>query len=623
MGSLLSNAGQSALPVSQPAGNHVAEFETLLKYEAILNNASVGIAFTKDRSFQHANRAFEELFAWPAGGLVGQSGMSVWGSAEEYAEVGSVVGPSLSRGESVELERRMKRRDGTLFWCRIQARPVDLTSPMTGGTIWIIEDVTERRNAVERLRQLNEELEQRVLARTEELASAIAQLKQEVDERLQAEERARHLSLHDVLTGLPNRRLMQDRLAQSITQARRECWQVAVMFVDLDRFKNVNDTLGHAVGDDVLREMAKRLTGALRESDTVSRVGGDEFVIVLPHAQVWTDIAPIAANLIAHISEPCLVGDRELRITPSIGVSIFPDDNEDPVKLLSFADAAMYHAKANGRRNVQFYTKTMSAVAQTRLRLENDLHQAISQHQLELYYQPRINFRSASVVGYEALLRWNHPVEGLIEPAMFIPIAEDGGLIIPIGEWVIREACSQMKRWREESFAVESIAVNLSARQFLDDKLPLRVQQALDESGLRPAQLELEITETILMANTEETMSIFAQLKRLGVKLAIDDFGTGFSSLAYLKRFHVDNLKIDHSFVRDISTDPEDAAIVRAIVNLAQSLQLRVIAEGVETREQVDFLAECGCGEAQGYYFARPLPAAAVKLRADSQRAWI
>ncbi len=615
--------GQSALPLSPPAVVDVADLENLLKYEAILNNASVGIVFTKDRKIQHANRAFEALFAWPIGGLVGQSGMVVWGSPEEYAEVGGVVGPELSRGASVELERRMKRRDGTLFWCRIQARPVDLTNPMTGGTIWIIEDVTERRNAVEHLRQLNEELEQRVLARTDELARAVIQLKEEVDERLRAEERARHLSLHDVLTGLPNRRLLHDRLAQSISQARREGWQVAVMFIDLDRFKNVNDSFGHAVGDELLREMGKRLTSLVRESDTVSRVGGDEFVIVLPHAQAGADIAPIAANLVAKISEPYVLGGRELRVTPSIGVSIFPDDSDDPVKLLGFADAAMYHAKANGRQNVQFYTKTMSAVLQARLRLENDLHQAIGQQQLELYYQPRIEFKTARVVGYEALLRWNHPVEGLIGPAMFIPIAEESGLIIPIGEWVIREACRQMKRWREADFAVEAVAVNLSARQFFDDKLPQRVQQALEEFGLKPAQLELEITESILMANTEETMNLFAQLKRLGVKLSIDDFGTGFSSLAYLKRFHVDNLKIDHTFVRDISTDPEDAAIVQAIVNLAHNLQLRVIAEGVETREQLDFLASCGCQEAQGYYFARPLPAAAVMLRGSSALGWM
>ena len=621
--SILRNVGQNCLPETSPVGNGVSEHETLLKYEAILNNASVGIAFTKDRAFQHANRAFEELFAWPAGGLVGQSGMAVWGSMEEYAEVGSVVGPLLSQGRSVELERRMKRRDGTLFWCRIQARPVDPVNPVTGGTIWIIEDVAERRHAVERLHQLNEELERRVKERTEELALANDKLKGEVNERLHAEERARHLSLHDELTGLPNRRLLQDRLAHALAQARREGWQVAVMFLDLDRFKNVNDTLGHAAGDEVLREMASRLMGVLRDSDTVSRVGGDEFVVVLSHTQVETDLAPIAAKLMAELSAPCTVGDRELHVTPSIGVSVFPDDGDDPAKLLSYADAAMYHAKASGRRNVQFYAATMSAALQARLKLENDLHFAVLRNELELFYQPRIDFSSGTVIGYEALLRWNHPQDGLIAPGAFIPIAEDCGLIIPIGEWVIREACQQMKRWREANFAVQSMSVNLSARQFFDSSLPERVHHALLESGMRPEQLELEITESILMANTEETMSLFAQLKRLGVKLSIDDFGTGFSSLAYLKRFHVDNLKIDHSFVRDISTDPDDAAIVRAIVNLAQSLQLHVIAEGVETREQLDFLAACGCQEAQGFYFARPQPAAAVELRAASSRGWM
>ena len=462
------DAGQASLPESTPAGDAASGHEVQLKYEAILDNASVGIAFTKDRAFQHANRAFEELFAWPAGGLVGQPGIVVWGSQEEYAEVGSVVGPLLSLGKSVELERRMKRRDGTIFWCRIQARPIDPVYPVSGGTIWIIEDVSERRQAVERLQLLNEELEQRVRERTEELARANHKLKQEVDERLQAEERARHLSLHDALTGLPNRRLLQDRLAQSMAQARREGWQVAVMYLDLDRFKNINDTLGHAVGDDVLREMARRLTATLRDSDTVSRVGGDEFVIVLPHAQVETDIAPIAAKLMAQLSEPCKISDRELRVTPSIGVSVFPDDGDDPVKLLSYADAAMYHAKASGRRNVQFYAATMSAALQARLRLENDLHLAISRNELELYYQLRIEFGSGSVIGYEALLRWHHPEDGLIEPATFIPIAE-----------------------------------------------------------------------------------------------------------------------------------------------------------GVETREQLDFLAACGCQEAQGYYFAHPQPAAAVELRASLQRRWM
>ena len=605
------------------AGGASSNQETLLKYEAIINNASVGIAFTKDRAFQHANRAFEELFDWPAGGLVGQPGQAVWSSPAEYAEVGTVAGPLLMQGKSVELERRMMRRTGERFWCRLQARPIDPVNPATGGTVWIIEDVTERRNAVERLHCLNEVLEQRVKERTDALARANEKLTVEVDERSQAEDRARHMSLHDALTGLPNRRLLEDRLTQSLAQARREGWQVAVMFLDLDRFKSINDTLGHAVGDDILCEMAQRLKRVLRESDTVARVGGDEFVVVLLHAHVDVEIAPIAAKLMAELSAPCMVGERELRVTPSIGVSVFPVDGDDPARLLSYADAAMYHAKANGRRNVQFYAATMSASLQARLKLETDLHQAISRSEFELHYQPRIDFASGQINGYEALLRWHHPESGLIAPGVFIPIAEESGLILPIGEWVITEACQQMKRWDGAGYAVKSMAVNLSARQFLDRKLAQLVRAAIDDAGLDPARLEFEITESILMANTEETIAVFAELRALGVKLSIDDFGTGFSSLAYLKRFHVDNLKIDHSFVRDIGTDPDDAAIVRAIVSMAQSLQLRVVAEGVETREQYEYLAACGCEEAQGYYFARPLPAAEIMPRVTNVASWL
>jgi len=605
--------------MSMPLRDHSAvattEHETLLKYEAILNNASVGIAFTKDRVFQHANRAFEELFGWPAGELVGKSGMVVWGSPEEYAEVGSVVGPMLAKGEPIEIERQMMSHDGSKFWCRLQARPIDPVNPAIGGTIWIIEDVTERRNAVEHLRLLNEQLEERVNERTEELGRINAQLKEEMDDRQTAEALARHLALHDTLTGLPNRLLLQDRLAQALAQAKREEWLVAVMFIDLDRFKNINDTLGHAAGDEILREMARRLRSSLRDSDTVSRVGGDEFVIVLRHVQAVADIPLTTGKLMAEMSAPVVMAGRELRVTPSIGVSVFPNDSEDPTKLLSYADAAMYHAKANGRRNVQFYAAAMSATLQARLKLESDLHQALARHELELHYQPRVDFLSGTVIGYEALLRWHHPEDGLVMPGTFIPIAEDSGLIMPIGEWVIHEACQQMKRWRDAGFGVDCVAVNLSARQFFDRQLPERVRTALADAGIEPHCLELEITESILMANTEETLGLFAELKNLGVKLSIDDFGTGFSSLSYLKRFRVDNLKIDHSFVRDIGSDPDDAAIVRAIVNLAQSLQLHVIAEGVETKAQLEYLAGCGCHEAQGFYFARPMPAADVPGR--------
>ena len=395
--------------------------ETLLKYAAIINNASVGIAFTKDRAFQHANRAFEELFAWPAGSLVGQPGQVVWGSQAANAEVGSAAGPLLMQGKSVELERCMMRRTGERFWCRLQARPIN----------------------------------------------------------------------------------------------------------------------------------------------------------------------PVNA-----------------------------------ARLLGYADAAMYHAKSSGRHDVQFYAATMSASLQARLQLETDLHHAISRAEFELLYQPRIDFTTGQNNGYEALLRWHHPTSGLIAPWVFIPIAEDSGLILPIGEWVITEACQQMKRWHAAGFGVKSMAVNLSARQFHDRSLPQQVRAAIDEAGLDPARLEFDITESILMAKTEETLGVFAELKPLGVKLSIDDFGTGFSSLAYVKRFHVDNLKIDHFFVRDIGNDPDNAAIARAIVNMAQSLPLRVVAEGVETREQYEYLAACSCDEAQDYCFARPLPANEIVPRATSVDSW-
>ena len=607
-------AAKSVAQVPAPATAWVAtpEHQALMKYEAILNNASVGIAFTRDRVFQHANPALEEMFHWPSGGLAGQPGMAVWGSEEEYQEVGRTVGPMLAQGKSVEIERKMRRRDGELFWCRIQAKPIDLTDPAHGGTIWIIEDVTERRTAVEHMRATNEELEQHVRVRTDELAAANSKLQEEVSERVLAEEHARHLALHDALTGLPNRRLLQDRLVHALAQARRENWSVAVIFIDLDRFKTINDSLGHAVGDDVLREMAQRLKDMMRDTDTVSRIGGDEFVIVLPHVENAAEVRPIAAKIMAEISKPVAAGGRELYVTPSAGISISPDDGDDAHKLLSHADAAMYHAKAAGRRNFQFFAVTMSDAVQTRLRLENDLHEALARSQFELHYQPRVDLVTHNICGYEALLRWHHPVDGMIMPNAFIGIAEESGLIAPIGEWVINEACAQIRRWRDAGLPSLPVSVNLSARQFFDNLLPQRVADALKTCGLEPSLLELEITESALMENTKETMNLFADLKALGVKLSIDDFGTGFSSLAYLKRFHVDNLKIDHSFVRDIGTDQDDTAIVRAIIGLAKSLQLQVIAEGVETIAQLEFLSSCGCDEAQGFLFSEARPAAAL-----------
>ena len=597
------------IPSRETAWVSSPEHQALLKYETILNNASVGIAFTRNRVFQHANQAFEDMFAWPRGGLVGQSGLAVWGSQQDYEEMGLAVGPMLSQGKPIELERKMKRRDGELFWCRIQARPIDLDDPAQGGTIWIIEDETERRNALERLHQLNEELERRVGARTDELVAANSLLTTEVNERKHAEDRASHLALHDMLTGLPNRRLLLDRIALSLAQARREGWLVALIVIGLNRFKTVNDSLGHAAGDEVLRETSRRLREGLRDSDTTARIGGDEFVILLPHVQSPEAVPPIVTKIIADLGESWHIGGQELRVTSSIGISLFPADGDDAHQLLGHAASAMHHAKETGRRGYQFYAANLGDSARTKLRLENDLHNAQANGQLLLYLQPRIELASGGVCGYEALLRWNHPQDGIIEPKQFIPIAEETGLIVPIGEWVINEACGLIRRWRDAGLPLFPISVNLSVPQLFDAMLPTRVAGALAAAGVAPGLLELEITESTLMENTDETINTFAALRTLGVKLSIDDFGTGFSSLAYLKRFHVDNLKIDQSFVRDIGRDPDDDAIVLAIITLAHSLQLRVIAEGVETEEQRQFLADNGCGEAQGFLFGRPRPA--------------
>ena len=584
------------------ANNDTIRHYALQKYEAILNNASVGISFTRDNIFRHANPAFEEMFGWPPGGLAGQPWSVVWGAEDEFAEIDQVAGPLLGQGKPIDLECMMRRRDGSLFWVRIQGRPIDPLDPIASGAIWIIEDITERRNAVERLRHLNEDLEHRVRQRTEELAAANSKLKLEVEVRLHAEERARHLALHDALTGLPNRRLLEDRLIQLLAQAHRDQRSVAIMFIDLDRFKAINDSLGHAAGDEVLREMAARLKSTLRDSDTVARIGGDEFVLIVGAIQSPAAIPAIAEKLMAQLNLPCFAGGQEFHVTSSIGISLFPNDGDDPQKLLSYADAAMYNAKSAGRRGYQLYNSSMGDAVSTRLKLENDLHLALERGELVLHYQPRVDLGSRGVCGYEGLLRWNHPQNGLIVPAAFIPIAEDNGLIVPIGAWVIGQACQVLQRWRSEGRVALPISVNLSARQFFDGSLPSMVAATLAQTGVPPALLELEITETTLMENTDATMSQFAELKRLGVKISIDDFGTGFSSLAYLKRFRVDNLKIDQSFVRDINTDPDDAAIVLAIIGLAKTLQFRVIAEGVETREQFEFLAACRCDQAQGFY---------------------
>lgn len=426
--------------------------------------------------------------------------------------------------------------------------------------------------------------------------------------RKQAEEHIQWLAHFDVLTGLPNRALFTDRINHAISMAQRTHTPLAVLFLDLDQFKNINDTLGHRIGDQLLIEVAKRLKSAVRDEDTVSRQGGDEFILVLPGADA-NGAAHVAKKLLAVVAQSCQIEQHELVVTPSIGITIYPNDGEDLETLSQRADVAMYRAKQEGRNKYCFYTPEMQARSARNLQLENALRRALERDQLRLHYQPQVSLEDGRIIGTEALLRWQHPELGTISPAEFIPIAEDSGLILPIGEWVLRTAVGQMKTWMNAGLPPMVVAVNLSSVQFRHHNLPELVTQILDEMKLPPQYLELELTEGVAMADPLGAIAVMDDLHERGIRMSIDDFGTGYSSLSYLKRFQVYKLKIDQSFVHDISEDPEDRAIVSAIISLASGLGMQTIAEGVETEGQLAFLREKGCNEVQGYYFSKPLPA--------------
>jgi diguanylate cyclase (GGDEF)-like protein/PAS domain S-box-containing protein len=434
----------------------------------------------------------------------------------------------------------------------------------------------------------------------------------DITERRQAEERMRHIAQHDALTGLPNRLALLMRLAQLLPDARRHQWILGVMFIDLDRFKIINDTLGHQVGDELLREVACRLSAVVRETDYVARLGGDEFVIILPAIGMPADAAIVANKIIAALSAPIQVDGHELHTSPSIGISLFPDDGPDGDTILKNADTAMYHAKAAGRNNFQFFAAEMNRVTSERLDIERKLRHAIARNELTLCFQPQFAANGTQPTGVEALARWLHPTDGPIPPDRFIPVAEETGIIVEIGEWVLLNACREMKRWIDAGLAPLRVAVNVSARQLRRRDFCETVAGVLAESGLPPELLELEITESSVMENPQEAIVILESLGRMGVTLAIDDFGTGYSSLAYLKLFPIDHLKIDRSFVRDIEHDLNDRAIAFGTIALAHSLGLNVIAEGVETDDQLELLRSNGCDEVQGYLFSKPLSSAAA-----------
>ncbi len=430
-----------------------------------------------------------------------------------------------------------------------------------------------------------------------------------------------HLAYHDALTGLPNRPLFMDRLIITLAQASRANQKVAVFFLDLDRFKDINDSLGHTLGDALLKACADRISRCVREGDTVARFGGDEFTLLIPRIDNVEDAAKIANKIIETLRIPFLIADRELFVTTSVGIAISPGDGRDPETLVRNADAAMYRAKEQGRDGYQLYAPAMNARALERLALENMLRKAISQRELEVFYQPLVDLATRQIVGLEALLRWNHPELGLLLPAHFISTAEQSGLIVPLGSWALLTACKQLRIWQKRVDPHLIVSVNLSARQFSQPDLVATVAQVLDESGIDPQTLELEITESNAMQNAENTIHTLRELKELGVRISMDDFGTGYSSLNYLKRFPIDTLKLDQSFVRDITSDNRDAAIVSAVIQMAHSLDLDVIAEGVETEAQLDFLERQGCDRIQGFFFSAPMASEHLEPYLLEQRA--
>ena len=535
--------------------------------EGVSLNALIlgGAGEPRDYRVLDANPAFARLLGCPVEELVGRLASAIFApAAPPHLRVYATV---VDSGQATSFESHCTTLDRDFH--------ISVFSPAAGQFAIVLEDITERKRA---------------------------------------EREMERLAYFDVLTGLPNRSLFRDRLEQALGMAGRLQQQVALMFIDLDQFKEVNDTLGHATGDHLLTLVAERLAGCTRKSDTVARLGGDEFVMILCDIGGEQNATALGHKVLETLAAPIRVAQREIFITGSLGIALYPHDGLDAETLIKNADAAMYQAKAQGN-TCQFYTSAMNSLALERLLLGNDLRRALERNEFFLEYQPQISVAGNRIIGFEALLRWRHPDLGLLPPSQFIPLAEETGLILPIGRWVLETACTQAVAWQDAGFPAMTVAVNLSGRQFREADLPQLLAAILDRTGLAAAQLELEITETILMENADATRQTLEVLKKMGLQLAIDDFGTGYSSLSYLKHFPIDRLKIDRSFVHDITTDADDAAIVEAIIALAHTLDLTVVAEGVETEAQYAFLRSRGCDEMQGFHFCHPVSAEALEAR--------
>ena len=429
-----------------------------------------------------------------------------------------------------------------------------------------------------------------------------------LEEHIVHAKKIEHLAFHDSLTGLPNRSFFSQLLSQGIAESKRYERCFALLFLDLDRFKIINDTLGHDAGDELLKEVARRLTEALRETDTVARLGGDEFVVLLPEMNDEKQLSAVAKKILSTVGRPFHLAGQDLRVTVSIGISVFPTDGEDEQTLVKNADIAMYHAKEGGKNNFCFYSDELSADSLERLALESSLRVALDRNEFVLHYQEKHDLRSGEITGAEALLRWQHPTLGLIQPKQFLPLAEDTGLIIPIGRWVIEAACKQANRWLEEGLAPRCISVNLTERQFKDAHLLDDIASILHTTAINPTQLELEITESVLLSNFDRALETLSKIKKMGVRIAIDNFGTSYTSLSTLDKFHFDTLKIDGSVIRDIANEPSDKQLTEAIISVGRTMAMTIVAEGVETREQADFLLASSCDQVQGFYYNKPTP---------------
>ncbi len=548
----------------------------------VFANSLEGILITDQNGLiVRVNRAFSEVTGYAPEDVIGHK-PSLLRSGLDQETLFARISPRLDEGGHWQGELVNRRRDGTLFPASVSISALRNSYGELQGLITSFRDITESKGS---------------------------------------EERIRHLAYYDPLTALPNRSLFNDRLQQEIQRAQRSNRLVALLFLDLDRFKEVNDSMGHGVGDQLLKQVADRLQQCVRADDTVARMGGDEFTIILgdlpSRARAISAATSVAEKIMQALAQPFWLIGREVFLSTSIGIALCPYDGEEAPLLLRNADTAMYHAKESGKNNFQFYAEAMNARSAERLDLQSALHRAVIDEQFELRYQPIVRLSDMQLIGAEALLRWRHPQKGLIAPNEFVPIAEESGLIVPIGAWVLDEACRQLAAWQADGLVIERMAVNLSARQFSDGNLSGAVIHALDNSGVDPGRLELELTESILMDDVGHSLGQLQDLKAMGVRLAIDDFGTGYSSLNYLKQFPLNCLKIDRAFVRQLA-DEQDQRIVQAIIALARSFQLEVLAEGIENAAQLQALHALGCDKAQGFYFSRPLTGDEFRIYAST-----